>query len=73
MLRTDLGGIHSSVGANLELSKYINMDDRTKTHRIEILYTERGCFGSTCYMQFTIPNVKPVEFEPEVEKTYSYR
>ena len=48
---------------------YINMDDRTKTHRIEILYTERGCFGSTCYMQFTIPNVKPVEFEPEVEKT----
>ena len=69
MLRTDLGGIHSSVGANLDLSKYIDMNDRTKTHRIEILYTERGCFGSTCYMQFTIPNVKPVEFEPEVEKT----
>ena len=68
-LRTDLGGIHSSVGANLDLSKCINMNDRTTTHRIEILYTERGCFGSTCYMQFTIPNVKPVEFEPEVEKT----
>ena len=69
VLRTDLGGIHSSVGANLDLSKCINMNDRTTTHRIEILYTERGCFGSTCYMQFTIPNVKPVEFEPEVEKT----
>lgn len=69
VLRTDLGGIHSSVGANLDLSKCINMNDRTTTHRIEILYTERGCFGSTCYMQFTIPNVMPVEFEPEVEKT----
>ena len=69
VLQTDLGGIHSSVGANLDLSKCINKNDRTKTHRIEILYTERGCFGSTCYMQFTIPNVKPVEFEPEVEKT----
>ncbi len=69
VLRTDLGGIHSSVGANLDLSQCIDMNDRTKTHRIEILYTERGCFGSTCYMQFTIPNVKPVEFEPEVEKT----
>ena len=69
VLRTDLGGIHSSVGANLDLSKCIDKNDRTKTHRIEILYTERGCFGSTCYMQFTIPNVKPVEFEPEVEKT----
>lgn len=69
VLRTDLGGIHSSVGANLDLSQCIDMSDRTKTHRIEILYTERGCFGSTCYMQFTIPNVKPVEFEPEVEKT----
>ena len=69
VLRTDLGGIHSSVGANLNLSQCIDMSDRTKTHRIEILYTERGCFGSTCYMQFTIPNVKPVEFEPEVEKT----
>ena len=68
-LQTDLGGIHSSVGANLDLSKCIDKNDRTKTHRIEILYTERGCFGSTCYMQFTIPNVKPVEFEPEVEKT----
>ena len=68
-LQTDLGGIHSSVGANLDLSKCINMNDRTTTHRIEILYTERGCFGSTCYMQFTIPNVKPVEFEPGVEKT----
>ena len=58
VLRTDLGGIHSSVGANLDLSKCIDKNDRTKTHRIEILYTERGCFGSTCYMQFTIPNSK---------------
>ena len=68
-LRTDLGGIHSSVGANLDMSKCIDTNDRDKTHKIDIIYTERGCFGSTCYMQFTLPNVKPVEFDTETPKT----
>ena len=68
-LRTDLGGIHSSVGANLDLTKFIDTSDRDKTHKIEIIYAERGCFGSTCYMQFTLPNVKPVEFDTETPKT----
>lgn len=68
-LQTDLGGIHSSVGANLDLTKCINTSDRDKTHKIEIIYAERGCFGSTCYMQFTLPNVKPVEFDTETPKT----
>ena len=69
VLRTDLGGIHSSVGANLDLTKCIDINDRDKTHKIEIIYAERGCFGSTCYMQFTLPNVKPVEFDTETPKT----
>lgn len=69
VLRTDLGGIHSSVGANLDLTNCINTSDRDKTHKIEIIYAERGCFGSTCYMQFTLPNVKPVEFDTETPKT----
>lgn len=68
-LQTDLGGIHSSVGANLDMSKCIDTNDRDKTHKIDIIYTERGCFGSTCYMQFTLPNVKPVEFDTETPKT----
>ena len=68
-LQTDLGGIHSSVGANLDLTKCIDTNDRDKTHKIEIIYAERGCFGSTCYMQFTLPNVKPVEFDTETPKT----
>lgn len=69
VLRTDLGGIHSSVGANLDLTECIDINDRDKTHKIEIIYAERGCFGSTCYMQFTLPNVKPVEFDTETPKT----
>lgn len=69
VLQTDLGGIHSSVGANLDMSKCIDTNDRDKTHKIDIIYTERGCFGSTCYMQFTLPNVKPVEFDTETPKT----
>ena len=66
--KTDLGGIHSAIGAMLDLS-YLRNDDRNKTHKITIIYAERGGHGSTCYMQFTLPNVKPVNFDTEVEKT----
>ncbi|WP_287492327.1 fibro-slime domain-containing protein [Sellimonas sp.] len=67
-LKTDLGGIHSAVGSMLDLS-YLRSADKNKVHKITIIYTERGGHGSTCYMQFTLPNVKPVEFDTETEKT----
>ena len=67
-LKTDLGGIHSAIGAMLDLS-YLREQDRDKTHKITIIYAERGGHGSTCYMQFTLPNVKPVEFDTETPKT----
>ena len=67
-LKTDLGGIHSAIGAMLDLS-YLRNQDRNKTHEITIIYAERGGHGSTCYMQFTLPNVKPVEFDTETPKT----
>lgn len=67
-LKTDLGGIHSAVGELLDLS-YLKEQDKNETHKITIIYAERGGHGSTCYMQFTIPNVKPVNFDTEVEKT----
>ena len=76
-LTTDLGGIHSSIGEILDLTPYVMADslngateaEKNTTHKIEIVYAERGAFGSTCYMQFTLPNVKPVEFDTETKKT----
>lgn len=67
-LKTDLGGIHSAIGAMLDLS-YLRNGDRNETHKITIIYAERGGHGSTCYMQFTLPNVKPVSFDTDVPKT----
>ncbi len=65
---TDLGGIHSAIGATADLS-YLRNEDRDKTHHLTIIYAERGGHGSTCYMQFTLPNVKPVTFDTTTEKT----
>lgn len=65
-LRTDLGGIHSSIGEILDLTPHVMSNpsegateaEKNATHRIEIVYAERGAFGSTCYMQFTLPVMK---------------
>lgn len=66
--KIDLGGIHSSVGQYLDLN-YIKQQDPDKEHTIKIYYLERGGYGSSCYMQFTLPNVKPVNFDTNVPKT----
>ena len=66
--KIDLGGIHSSVGQYLDLN-YLKNDDPDKEHTIKIYYLERGGYGSSCYMQFTLPNVKPVNFDTNVPKT----
>lgn len=76
-LATDLGGIHSSVGELLDLTPYVISDpengpteeEKTTLHRIDIVYAERGAFGSTCYMQFTLPNLRPVDFDTDVPTT----
>lgn len=76
-LATDLGGIHSSVGELLDLSGYVmenpengpTEEEKWTLHRIDIVYAERGAFGSTCYMQFTLPNLRPVDFDTDVPKT----
>lgn len=76
-LATDLGGIHSSIGKILDLSSYVMADpdngpteeEKWALHRIDIVYAERGAFGSTCYMQFTLPNLRPVDFDTNVPKT----
>lgn len=66
--KIDLGGIHSSVGQYLDLN-YLKRQDPDKEHTIKIYYLERGGYGSSCYMQFTLPNVKPVNFDTNVPKT----
>lgn len=52
----DIGGVHSSVGAYVNLWDYIEKGDAGK-HTLKFYYTERGLSGSTCYMQFTLPSV----------------
>lgn len=52
----DIGGVHSSVGAYVNLWDYIKKGDAGK-HTLKFYYTERGLSGSTCYMQFTLPSV----------------
>ena len=57
----DIGGVHSSVGEYVDLWDYISKDrTSTETHRLDFFYTERGASGSTCWMQFTLPNISPV-------------
>lgn len=57
----DLGGIHSSVGEYTNLWDYIpggqDGTRETQKYRLSFFYTERGASGSTCWMQFTLPNV----------------
>lgn len=52
----DIGGVHSSVGAYVNLWDYIAKGNAGK-HTLKFYYTERGLSGSTCYMQFTLPSV----------------
>lgn len=37
---------------------------KKKTHKVTILYMERGGMQSSCWMRFTIPGLKPVEPVP---------
>lgn len=56
----DVGGVHSSVGEIVDLWDYLTPltpDKRFGDHTLSIFYTERGASGSSCYMQFTLPNV----------------
>lgn len=72
-LAVDIGGIHLAAGESLDIRKFINdnnlhANDKNYKHRLTIVYAERGGFGSCCYIQFTLPNVKPVSFDTSVPK-----
>lgn len=58
----DIGGVHSSVGEIVNLWDYVERpaEGEEKTHRLDFFYTERGAYGSTCWMQYTLPSVQEV-------------
>lgn len=71
----DIGGVHSSVGEYVDLWDYIPGDkykrEGDETYTLTFFYTERGASGSTCWMQYTLPNATniPVVTSPEKGKT----
>lgn len=67
-LVTDIGGIHSAIGEAANFAYLKEGNERYKTHELTVIYAERGGTGSTCYMEFTLPNVKPRIVKTEVPK-----
>ena len=69
-LVVDIGGVGSSVGKMVNLreeffkgSNAITEENKNTPHNVTILYTERGGSGSSCYMEFTLPNVTTKTFD----------
>ncbi len=66
----DIGGIHYSVGEYVNLWDYIDQEEvqaskSGKSYRLVFFYTERGASGSTCWMQYTLPNITNVPVDVE--------
>ena len=65
----DVGGIHDAISESTDLWEDLGFhggarpaaddeDTKNKTHRITVLYMERGAGKSNCQMNFTIPDAK---------------
>ena len=78
----DIGGVHSSVGEYVNLWDYIKKDNtvqdhtanagagasaNVEEHTLTFFYTERGASGSTCWMQFTLPEVTAVNLKTGID------
>ena len=68
-LIADIGGVHSSVGSYTDLWDWVpNTDERPNgkgDYTLTFFYTERGASGSSCFMQFTIPDAVGVPMQTE--------
>ena len=68
----DVGGIHEAVDGSTDLWEDLGLEkgkealtdeEKNKTHRLTVLYMERGAFRSNCKMDFTIPDARFVNVE----------
>lgn len=68
----DVGGIHKSIERSTDLWNDLGFqegigaptdEEKNKTHRITVLYMERGAYESNCKMNFTIPDARFVNVE----------
>lgn len=60
-LLCDLGGVHQTLGAELDIRKAYSVaagkELPTGKHTLTVYYLERGQSGSTCYIEYTLPEV----------------
>lgn len=82
-LAIDIGGIHQSVGESIDLRAWMEANhllgtdvegkpiDKNTTHTMKVFYMERGGYGSTCFIQFTLPQSVPVDLPAMKETEYS--
>lgn len=61
----DIGGVHQSTGAFVNLRDYLSEED-SGDHQLKVYYLERGASGSTCWMRFNLPHMR-VTTDEEVE------
>lgn len=61
----DIGGVHQAIGEYVNLRKVLP-EGSSGEYTLHFFYLERGASGSTCWMQFTIPQASsgPVEVIP---------
>lgn len=65
----DLGGVHASAGAVVDLREYLPVDDPNSVgqHELVVYYLERGASGSTCWMHMELPHpMTPSTKDPTV-------
>ncbi|MCI8506242.1 MAG: fibro-slime domain-containing protein [Lachnospiraceae bacterium] len=75
----DIGGIHSALGQTCDLRAWmtengmITEENKEQPHYLKVFYMERGATGSCCYMQFTLPDSKPVEIPTPGTTSYEVK